>query len=93
MLSRKNKNRLHRRLINTPGFRFFNALESGASQATPEVKNLPTNAEDIKETRVQSLSWEDPRRRAWRPTPVFLPPRTEEPGGLRSMGSHRVGPD
>ena len=60
MLSRKNKNRLHRRLINTPGFRFFNALESGASQTTPEVKNLPTNAGDIKETWVQSPSWEDP---------------------------------
>ena len=32
-------------------------------------------------------------RRAWRPTPVFLPgdsPWTEEPGGLQSMGSQRV---
>ena len=31
-----------------------------------------------------------PWRRAWQPTPVFLPeesPRTEEPGGLQSMGS------
>ena len=34
-----------------------------------------------------------PRRRAWQPTPVFLPgesPRTEEPGRLQSMGSQRV---
>ena len=34
-----------------------------------------------------------PWRRAWQPTPVFLPtesPWTEEPGGLQSMGSHRV---
>ena len=34
-----------------------------------------------------------PRRRAWQPTPVFLPgefPWTEEPGGLQSMGSQRV---
>ena len=35
-------------------------------------------------------------RRAWQPTPVFLPgesPWTEEPGGLHSMGSQRVGHD
>ena len=34
-----------------------------------------------------------PWRRAWQPTPVFLPgesPWTEEPGGLQSMGSQRV---
>ena len=37
-----------------------------------------------------------PWRRTWQPTPVFLPgesPCTEEPGGLRSMGSQRVGHD
>ena len=37
-----------------------------------------------------------PRRRIWQPTPVFLPgkiPWTEEPGGLPSMGSQRVGHD
>ena len=34
-----------------------------------------------------------PWRRAWQPTPVFLPgksPWTEEPHGLQSMGSQRV---
>ena len=34
-----------------------------------------------------------PWRRAWQPTPVFLPgesPWTEEPGGLQSMGPQRV---
>ena len=34
-----------------------------------------------------------PWRRAWQPTPVFLPGEdlwTEEPGGLQSMGSQRV---
>ena len=34
-----------------------------------------------------------PLRRAWQPTPVFLPgesPWTEEAGGLQSMGSQRV---
>ena len=37
-----------------------------------------------------------PRRRAWQPTLVFLPgefPWTEEPGGLQSMRSQRVGHD
>ena len=30
-------------------------------------KNLPVT----QETRVQFLGWEDPRRRAWQPAPVF----------------------
>ena len=37
-----------------------------------------------------------PWRRAWQPTPIFLPgesPWTEEPDGLQSMGSQRVGHD
>ena len=37
-----------------------------------------------------------PWRRAWQPTPVFLPgesPWTEKPGGLRSTGLRRVGHD
>ena len=37
-----------------------------------------------------------PWRRAWQPIPVFLPgesPWTEEPGGLQSMRSQRVGHD
>ena len=35
-----------------------------------------------------------PWRRAWQPTPVFLPgesPGTEEPGGLQPVGSQSVG--
>ena len=38
---------------------------------------------------VRKILW----RRAWQPTPVFLPgesPWTEEPGGLQSMGLQRV---
>ena len=59
------------------------------------VKNLPANAGDI-ETRVPSLGREDPlaedmathsRILAWKI------PWTEEPGGLQSRGSHRVGRD
>ena len=57
------------------------------------VKNLPANA-DIRDN--QPLGWEDPLEEgmvthssvlAWRI------PWTEEPGGLQSMGSQRVGHD
>ena len=47
----------------------------------------------MQETWVRSLDWEDPLRRKWQPTPVFLPvipPWTEEPGRLQSMGLQRV---
>ena len=56
------------------------------------VKNPPV----MRETGVQSLGWEDPPEKgkathssvlAWRI------PGTGEPGGLPSMGSHRVGHD
>ena len=56
------------------------------------VKNLPA----MQEAWVQFLDWEDPRRRAWHPNPVFLPgesPWTEEPGRLQSMGLQRVRQD
>ena len=46
--------------------------------------------------QVQSQGQEDPQRRKWQPTPVFLPgesPWTEEPGELCSIGSQRVGHD
>ena len=42
------------------------------------VKNLPA----MQETWVQSLGREDPWRRAWQPTPVFLP---GESRGERSL--------
>ena len=42
------------------------------------VKDPPANAEDLK-----TLGF-DPRRRAWQPTPVFLP---REAHGLQSLGS------
>ena len=55
-------------------------------------KNLPA----MRETWVRPLGWEDPLEKettthssvlAWRT------PWTEEPGGLQSMGSQRVGHD
>ena len=63
---------------------------SWASLVAQMLKNLP----QIQETWVQSLGWEDPLKEVRQPTPVFMPgefPWTEEPGGLQSMGSQRVG--
>ena len=44
--------------------------------------------QETQETQVQSLGQEDPLRKKWQPTPVFLPGRswTENAGGLHSMG-------
>ena len=62
----------------------------GASLMAQRVKNLPA----IPEMQVRSLGWEGPLEEgmashssitAWRI------PWTEEPGGLQSMGSQRVG--
>ena len=57
------------------------------------VKNPPANAEDSEfDPWVRKIPW----KRAWKPTPVFLPgesSETEEPDGLQSMGSQRVGHD
>ena len=54
------------------------------------VKNLPA----MQEMQVRSLGGEDPWRRKWQPTPVFLPGEShgqrEEPGGLRSIRSQRI---
>ena len=50
------------------------------------VKNLPA----VWESWVQSWVEKTPWRRAWQPTPVFLPresPWTEELGGLQPVGS------
>ena len=40
-----------------------------ASLLAQTVKNLPA----MQETQVQSLGWEDPKRKEWQPTPVLLP--------------------
>ena len=54
------------------------------------VKRLPA----VRETRVQSLGWEDPLEKEMATHSSNLAwkiPWTEEPGGLQSMGSQRVG--
>ena len=48
----------------------------------------------MQETRVQFLGWEDPLKKEMATHPSILAwkiPLTEEPGGLQSMGSQRVG--
>ena len=62
---------------------------SWASLVSQMVKNLPA----MRETRVQSLGWEDPIEEGMAATPVFLPgefPWIEEPGGLQSTESQSV---
>ena len=63
-----------------------------ASLVAQLVKNPPT----MWETWVRSLNWKILWRRAWKPTPEFLPgesPWTEEPSRLQCMGLQRVGHD
>ena len=54
------------------------------------VKNLPA----MQETQVRSLGQEDPWRREWLPTPVFLPGefcgQRRQLGYIQSMVSQRV---
>ena len=50
----------------------------------------------VQETQVQSLGWEDPLEKEMATHSSNLAwtiPWTEEPGGLQSMGSQRVGHD
>ena len=50
----------------------------------------------MRETRVQSLGWEDPLEKEMATYSSILAwriPWTEDPGGLQSMGSKRVGHD
>ena len=63
-----------------------------ASLVAQLVKNLPA----VQETRVRSLSWEDPLEKEMATHSSILAWKiswTEEPGGLQSMGSQRVGHD
>ena len=63
-----------------------------ASLVAQTVKRLPA----VRETRVQSLGWEDPLEKeiaTHSSTLAWKIPWTEEPGRLQSMGSQRVGHD
>ena len=61
-----------------------------ASLVAQSVKNLPA----VQETRVRSLGWEVPLEKEMATHSSILAWKiswTEEPGGLQSMGSQRVG--
>ena len=61
-----------------------------ASLVAQSVKNLPA----VQETQVRSLGWEDPLKKKMATHSSILAWKiswTEEPGGLQSMGSQRVG--
>ena len=63
-----------------------------ASLVAQKVKNLPAT----QETQVQYLGWEDALEKGLATHSIILAwriPWTEKPGGLQSMGSHRVGDD
>jgi len=63
-----------------------------ASLVAQSVKNLPA----VQETRVQSMGWEYPLEKEMATHSSILAWKiswTQEPGGLQSMGSQRVGHD
>ena len=75
-------------------FFFLMFLSSKRSwlEVAQTVKWLPA----VRETRVWSLGWEDPLEKEMAThssTLAWKIPWTEEPGGLQSMGSQRVGHD
>jgi len=64
----------------------------GASLVAQRVKNLPA----VQEAQVWSVSWEEPLEKGVTTRSSILVwriPWTEEPGGLQSMGSQRIGHD
>ena len=79
----------------TNSFSYLERVCGSVSSSTLE-RQVRGSVLAMQETWVQSLGWEDPLEEgmaihssilAWRM------PRTEEPGGLQSMESHRVGHD
>ena len=64
----------------------------GASLVAQRIKRLPA----MQETQVRSLGWEDPLEKEMAThssTLAWRIPWTEEPSGLQSTGSQRVGHD
>ena len=64
----------------------------GASLVAQRLKRLPT----MRETQIRSLGWEDPLEKEMAThssTLAWRIPWMEEPDGLQSMGSQRVGHD
>ena len=51
------------------------------AQAAQQMWNLPA-MQETQEVQVQSLGWENPQRRKWQSTPVFLPGKSRGEGNL-----------
>ena len=71
---------------------YIDIRRTGASLVVQMVKNLPA----MQESWVRSLGWEDPLEEGMATHSSILAWRilwAEEPGGLQSMGSQRVGQD
>ena len=67
----------------------YSAIHIRAFLVAQLVKNPPA----MRETRARSLGWEDPLEKGLATHSSILAwriPRTEEPGGLQSMGLQRV---
>ena len=70
----------------------LHSIHLWASLLAQLVKNLPA----MQETHVRSLGWEDPLEEEMAThssIPAWRIPQTEEPGGLQSTVSKRVGHD
>ena len=68
----------------------------GNQPVTSLVAQMVKNPPAMQETRVRSLGQKDPLEKEMATHSSILAwriPRTEEPGGLQSMGSQRVGHD
>ena len=76
---------------------WWNLMDLPINQGFPSasgVKNLPA-MQETQETRFWSLGQKIPWRRAWQPTPVFLPGKShgQRPGRMQFTGLKRVGHD
>ena len=68
----------------------------GNQPVTSLVAQMVKNPPAMQDTRVRSLGQKDPLEKEMATHASILAwriPRTEEPGGLQSMGSQRVGHD
>ena len=63
----------------------YGLLIKWASPVTQLVKNLPTNAGDLRKVDSITGSGRFPWRRKWQPTPVFLPGKSH---GQRGWGGY-----
>ena len=71
-------------------FRGFKVVKSSDGWVVRALDSKTNGVSPRMWSGVRKIPW----RRAWQPTPVFLPGESlEQPGGLQSMGSQRAGHD